>query len=86
MNDILTFLDLAPVGPTQPVPVVAGVLEDQNFTYSVWNLPHSGLINPADGFSDWVTMDLGGPALSVSLASVEPFAMLFLALTKGFSR
>lgn len=68
MNDILSFLHLAPVGPTQPNPVVAGILEDQNFTYSVWNPPsYSSLINPAEGFLDWVGVDLGGPALSVSL-------------------
>jgi hypothetical protein len=65
VNDILTFLHLAPVGPTQPSPVVAGILEDQNFTYSVWNPPYSSLINPAEGFLDWVNVDLGGPALSV---------------------
>ncbi|KAH6635430.1 hypothetical protein B0J18DRAFT_472556 [Chaetomium sp. MPI-SDFR-AT-0129] len=66
VNDILSFLHLAPVGPTQPNPVVAGILEDQNFTYSVWNPPaYSALINPAEGFLDWVGVDLGGPALSV---------------------
>jgi len=71
VEEILSFLDLAPVGPNQAIPMVAGVGEDQNFYYTKWNPPHLGLINPADGFSDWMTLDLGSPAMSVSAAILQ---------------
>lgn len=67
VEERLSFLQLAPVGPSSSEPAVAAIGEDQNFYYSIWNPSNPGLINPADGFSDWQVLDLGGPALKVCL-------------------
>ncbi|KAF2272772.1 uncharacterized protein EI97DRAFT_461713 [Westerdykella ornata] len=70
-----SFLQLAPVGPSSSQPVITAIGDDESFYYSVWNPANPGLINPADGFSDWQVLDLGGPA-----SKLEPWR-----IQEGFS-
>jgi hypothetical protein len=70
VEERLSFVQLAPVGPLSSNPAVVAIgEEDQQLYYSTWNPAIPGLINPADGFTDWQVTNISGQAMKVCVGT-----------------